>query len=166
MRTLIALTVLLLPIHGGPQKVLPHSFFESWEFVTEFHASAFYAADNDEDFHRILRGEFRSGDTPLQQAKKVNPKNMNESMNLVVVNADEQLLLVQYFLRSESGSVTTYFYCLNNSDSTWHLVPPELFPYGRKGRDENIEVLGGYFYSQHFFRYLIYTAYPVMTSQK
>ena len=170
MRTLIVLVFLLLPVlvqaHGDPEKKLPWDFFVSWEFAAEFRASAFYAADNNNDFHRLLRGEFRPGDEPLQKISLVNPKDKNETVDIIFVKEDKSLILAQYYYRWEGGLIT-YFYCFNiNRDLVWYLVPLELFPYGKKDRTANIEKLGWHFYTEHFLCYLIYTAYPVGTSQE
>ncbi len=176
MRTLTILVALLFPIlaqaHGDPDKKLPYGFYGTWESDNETRASAFYIADDNENFHRLLNGDIQKGDEPLYKVHYVNPNDKNESIDIIVIGIDRlevkngklvfsQLRLMQYYYH-DGITLTTYLYCLNTElDSYWHLVSPRAFPYGEgKSRRSNIESLGWYLYTEHFMRYIVYTAYP------
>jgi hypothetical protein len=152
--------------HGDPEKILPWDYFVNWEKSAESKVSAFYVTDDNEEFHRLLRGEFKKGDIPLHKNVLVNPEDKDESVDIIFVKEDRSYVLAQYYYRGGDG-LTTYFYCYNRDrEPFWYLVPPEIFPYGKKDRQANMEILGWHFYTDHFLRYLVYTAYPTKTSRK
>ncbi len=171
MRTLTILVALLFPVlaqaHGNPEKTLPWDFFKPWKPAIEASVSPVYVVNENEDFYRLLNGEFIEGEKPLWKVNLVNRDDENESVDIIFIKNDRTLLLAQYYYRTGAG-LTTYLYCMNTNREevpTWYLVPPELFPYGEGSRRANIEELGRYLFTEHFMRYVVYTAYPSKASQ-